>query len=61
MGLSLEAPKVITYEIVSSSIPIEGSYSNATVRKMSVLQVDFEANKAYLQETIFGDGKSREE
>lgn len=61
MGLSLEAPKVITYEIVSSSVPIEGSYSNATVRKMSVLQVDFEANKAYLQETIFGDGKSREE
>ena len=61
MGLSLEAPKVITYEIVSSSVPIEGSYSNATVRKMSVLQVDFEANKTYLQETIFGDGKNREE
>ncbi len=44
----------MTYEIVAASIPIEGSYSNATIRQMSVLQVDFEKNKAYIRENIYG-------
>lgn len=53
-GLSFAAPKALTYEIVQSSIPIEGSYQNATIRDMAVLEVDFEANKQYLQENIYG-------
>ena len=52
--LSFTAPKMLTYEIVQNSIPIEGSYQNATIRKMAVLQVDFEANKEYIRENIYG-------
>ena len=53
-ALSFQAAKALTYEIVPASIPIEGSYSNATIRQMSVLQVDFEKNKAYIRENIYG-------
>lgn len=52
-GLSLDAPKILTYELVQGSIPIEGSYQNTTIRGMSVLEVDFEANKAYIQSEIY--------
>ncbi len=53
--LSLDAPKLLTYEIVQASIPIEGSYQNATIRKMSVLQVDFEKNKEFIRTQIYGE------
>ena len=56
--LSLMASKLLTYEIVQTSIPIEGTYQNATIRKMSVLEVDFEANKKYLQENIYGKAEN---
>ena len=42
------------YELVQGSIPMEGTYSNATIRDMAVLEVDFEANKQYIQDTIYG-------
>ena len=29
---------------------------DATIRKMAVLEVDFEANKKFLQENLYGDG-----
>ena len=54
--LSLMAPKILTYDIIQNSIPIEGTYKNATHRKMSVLEVDFEANKKFLQENLYGTG-----
>lgn len=54
-ALSLDAPKLLTYEIVQASIPIEGSYQNATIRKMSVLQVDFEKNKEFIRTQIYGE------
>lgn len=53
--LSLDASKLLTYELVQASIPIEGSYQNATIRKMSVLQVDFEKNKAFIRTQIYGE------
>ena len=49
-ALSLQAVKAMTYEIVAASIPIEGSYSNATIRQMSVLQVDFEGGRGLLKQ-----------
>lgn len=55
MLLSLQAGKLVTYELVQSSVPVEGSYSNATIRGMAVLQVDFEANKKFLRESIYGE------
>ena len=55
MRLSLDAGKLVTYELVQSSIPLAGTYSDAKIRGMAVLQVDFEANKQYLQEQIYGN------
>ena len=56
--LSLMAPKAVTYDIIQNSIPLEGTYKDATIRKMAVLEVDFEANKKFLQENLYGDGDS---
>lgn len=52
--LSLNGSKLLTYDLVQQAIPAEGTYSNATIRSMAVLQVDFEANKKILQESIYG-------
>ena len=54
--LSLMAPKAVTYDIIQNSIPLEGTYKDATIREMAVLEVDFEANKKFLQENLYGDG-----
>lgn len=54
-GLILQAPKLMTYELVQGSIPQEGTYTNATIRGMAVLQVDFDANKEYLKTEIYGE------
>ena len=53
-GLMMQAPSMLTYDMVSGSIPLEGTYSNANIRGMAVLEVDFEANKQYIQEEIYG-------
>lgn len=53
--LSLQALSLLRYDIVQSSIPIQGSYSNASIRGMSVLDVDFEANKAFIRQNIYGE------
>lgn len=52
-SLSLSAPKLLSYDVVQGSIPIEGSYQNVTIRSMAVLEVDFEENKEYIQENIY--------
>lgn len=54
-SLSLQASKLLTYEIVQASIPVEGSYQNAKIRKMDVLEVDFEKNKQYIRQNIYGE------
>lgn len=53
-GLILQAPKLMTYELVQGMIPQAGTYSDAKIRGMAVLQVDFEANKEYLKTEIYG-------
>ena len=60
-NLTLQATKILTYDVVQGSVPIEGSYSNATIRDMSVLQVDFEANKEYLRKNIYGEGAEQQQ
>lgn len=54
--LSFLAAKLLSYDIVQSSIPLDGTYKDATIRGMAVLEVDFEANKKYIQENIYSDG-----
>ena len=53
-GLMMQAPMMLTYDMISGSIPLEGTYSNANIRGMAVLKVDFEANKEYIQKEIYG-------
>lgn len=53
-GLMMQAPAMLGYEMVQSSIPLEGTYANAKIRGMAVLEVDFEANKEYIQKEIYG-------
>ncbi len=54
-SLSLKVAKLLTYDIIQGSVPIEGSYSNASIRGMSVLEVDFEKNKEYIRTEIYGE------
>lgn len=54
-GLVLQAPAMLTYDVVQGSIPLEGTYSNATIRGMAVLEVDFEANNEHIRTEIYGD------
>lgn len=54
LRLSLMGGKLLTYDIVQESIPLEGTYSSAKIRGMDVLQVDFDRNRAYLQEQLYG-------
>ncbi len=53
--LSLMAAKLLTYDITSDNIPQPGTYKNASIRGMSVLEVDFEANSRYLKKKIYGE------
>lgn len=55
LRLSLQAGKLLTYDMVQESIPVEGSYRNATIRGMAVLEVDFEKNREYLRRSIYGE------
>lgn len=55
-GLGIDAVKMLTYEMKQGSIPLEGTYQNATIRDMAVLEVDFEANKEYIKTEIYGKG-----
>lgn len=52
--LSLQLIGALDYDIVQGSIPIEGSYHDATIRGMAVLEVDFEQNRQYLRNNIYG-------
>lgn len=55
LQLSLMAGKVLTYDLVSDNIPQSGTYKNASIRGMSVLEVDFEANIQYLKEKLYAE------
>ena len=55
--LSTQVAKFLTYDIIQSSIPLKGTYSNASIRGMSVLQVDFDANNEYIRREIYGEGE----
>jgi len=54
MSLSVQAVSAFGYDIVQGSIPMEGTYSNASIRGMAVLEVDFEKNKEYIRTEIYG-------
>lgn len=53
-GLAIDAAKFLIYDIEQGSIPMEGTYKDAVIRDMAVLEVDFEANKEYIRTNIYG-------
>lgn len=54
LKLSLLAGKFLTYDLIQGSIPQEGTYQNASIRGMAVLEVDFKKNKEYLNRELYG-------
>ncbi len=54
ISLGLTVIGLLNRDIAADSIPQPGTYSNATIRTMSVLKVDFEANQKYLKEKLYG-------
>lgn len=54
-NIAINAWKFVGYDMVQQAVPVEGTYSNADIRGMAVLEVDFEANKAFLQKTLYGN------
>lgn len=55
LRLTLDAGKLFTYDLQQGSVPVEGSYQNATIRGMAVLEVDFEQNIRYMNNRIYGE------
>ncbi|MDO4303591.1 MAG: LCP family protein [Bacillota bacterium] len=54
-ALSLQGGRLLSWEIEQGSVPVEGTYQPADIRGMSVLQIDFDANKRYLHDIMYGD------
>lgn len=52
--LSLQAGSFVLWDLEQGSVPLEGTYQPANIRGMSVLEVDFEKNREYLHETMYG-------
>lgn len=53
-SLSFQAGKLALYHIEQGTVPLEGTYKDATIRGMSVLEIDFEANREYLHRIAAG-------
>ncbi|MDR1629894.1 MAG: LCP family protein [Oscillospiraceae bacterium] len=54
-SMILSAPSYLKYSLESWHVPVEGSFEYLTVHGMSVIEVDFSANIAELQERIYGE------
>ncbi len=54
-ALSFQGGKFLSWEIKQGSVPAEGTYQPADIRGMSVLQIDFEQNKEYFRNIMYGD------
>lgn len=55
LSLLFHAGEYLNYEIVSDRIPIEGSWQEARIDGMSVLEIDFAENRAHWQKQVYGD------
>lgn len=59
--LTLMAPFMLKYDLQHGSIPMEGTYRDARVRDMAVLEVDFEANRSFFEKVLLGEEEWEEE
>lgn len=53
-SLMLGLPGYIGYDLEQSRVPVDGTYSFMTIRRMSVIGVDFEKNIEALHDNIYG-------
>lgn len=53
LSMVLKSPSYFKYDILQGRVPVDDSWEYMTIRSMSVLGVDFEANQKYLYETIY--------
>lgn len=51
--LSLDALKVVSYDLAQITIPLDGTYDNQSIDGMAVLGVDFGSNIAFIRENIY--------
>lgn len=54
--MGMKAPLYVGYDVEQIHLPADGTWSNATINKMSVLQLDFEKNIQYFKDVVYGDG-----
>lgn len=54
--MGMKAPLYVGYDVEQIHLPADGTWSNATINKMSVLQLDFEKNIQYYKDVVYGDG-----
>ena len=53
--MTLASPFAVRFDREHGSIPLDGTYRDASIRGMSVLEVDFEENKRYLYDLLYQD------
>lgn len=51
----------VGYDMEQIHLPADGTWKNATISGMSVLQLDFEANIEAFKEAVYGDGVKKSE
>ena len=54
--MGMKAPLYLGYDVEQIHLPADGTWSNATINKMSVLQLDFEKNIQYFKDVVYGEG-----
>ena len=54
MSLLLNAKEYLNYKVVSGRMPIDGSYKYLTIRGASVLGVNFDKNRKYWYNLVYG-------
>lgn len=55
LSLLATAARMDDYTLRSARIPADGTWSDASIDGMAVLELDFESNAGYLQELLYGE------
>ncbi len=55
LSLLLHAGEYLGYEVDSGRIPVDGSWRSLNIRGMEVLGIDFDANREYWLERVYGE------
>lgn len=59
LSLLLHSGEYLDYELVSSRIPVDGSWKNLRIRGMAVLGIDFAENKDLWYELVYGEQQNQ--